>query len=131
MGETIPNLPAGEAPLNLVVYTGRIPTEMQVAEVTRQLKFGETPLKLDGFLQGGPPQIETFDPKLDVASDNRSCTGEVRTNLPGVWFGGTLSRMAQRADRFSTTIIPPFGTPTISGSVGVMIGPSESTMVII
>ena len=51
------------------------------------------------FLQGGPPQIETFDPKINVASDNRSCTGEVRTNLPGVWFGGTLPKLAHRADR--------------------------------
>ena len=24
------------------------------------------------FLQGGPPQIETFDPKLNVADNNRS-----------------------------------------------------------
>ena len=47
------------------------------------------------FLQGGPPQIETFDPKINVASDNRSCTGEVRTNIPGVWFGGTLPKLAQ------------------------------------
>lgn len=60
------------------------------------------------FLQGGPPQIETFDPKFDVPSNNRSCTGEVKTNLPGVWFGGTLSRMAQRADRMA--IVRSFAT---------------------
>ncbi|MEM7386007.1 MAG: DUF1501 domain-containing protein, partial [Verrucomicrobiota bacterium] len=60
------------------------------------------------FLQGGPPQIETFDPKIDVASDNRSCTGEVRTNLPGVWFGGTLPRLAQRADRLA--VVRSFAT---------------------
>ena len=41
------------------------------------------------FLHGGPPQIETFDPKRDVPENNRSCTGEVQTKLPGVWFGGT------------------------------------------
>ncbi|MFT5122009.1 MAG: hypothetical protein ACI9QL_005459 [Candidatus Omnitrophota bacterium] len=60
------------------------------------------------FLQGGPPQIETFDPKLDVASDNRSCTGEVRTKLPGVWFGGTLPQLAQRADRLA--VVRSFAT---------------------
>lgn len=60
------------------------------------------------FLQGGPPQIETFDPKIDVASDNRSCTGEVRTNLPGVWFGGTLSQLAKRADRL--TVVRSFAS---------------------
>ena len=36
------------------------------------------------FLQGGPPQVETFDPKFDVPANIRSCTGEVQTNLPGV-----------------------------------------------
>ena len=51
------------------------------------------------FLQGGPPQIETFDPKLNVPDNIRSCTGEIQTNLPGVWFGGTFPKLAQRADK--------------------------------
>ena len=53
------------------------------------------------FLQGGPPQIETFDPKLDVPDNNRSCTGEIQTNVPGVWFGGTFPQLAKRADRLA------------------------------
>ncbi|QDU92326.1 DUF1501 domain-containing protein [Lignipirellula cremea] len=53
------------------------------------------------FLQGGPPQIETFDPKLGVTDDIRSCTGEIPTNVPGVWFGGTFPKLAQRADRLA------------------------------
>jgi hypothetical protein len=53
------------------------------------------------FLQGGPPQIETFDPKFDVPANIRSCTGEVRTRLPGVWFGGTFPKLAERADRLA------------------------------
>jgi hypothetical protein len=53
------------------------------------------------FLQGGPPQIETFDPKIDVPDNNRSCTGEIQTKLPGVWFGGTFPKLAQRADRLA------------------------------
>lgn len=40
------------------------------------------------FLQGGPPQIETFDPKMDASSEVRSCTGEVQTRLSGITFGG-------------------------------------------
>ena len=51
------------------------------------------------YLNGGPPQIETFDPKLGVPENNRSCTGEIQTKLPGVWFGGTFPKLAQRADR--------------------------------
>ena len=53
------------------------------------------------FLQGGPPQIETFDPKVNVPANVRSCTGEVRTRLPGVWFGGTFPKLAARADRIA------------------------------
>ena len=60
------------------------------------------------FLQGGPPQIETFDPKVDVAGNNRSCTGEVRTKLPGVWFGGTMPQLAQRAGRLA--VVRSFAT---------------------
>jgi len=60
------------------------------------------------FLQGGPPQIETFDPKLDVPDNNRSCTGEIQTKVPGVWFGGTFPQLAQRADRLA--VVRSFAT---------------------
>src|SRR5437773_1353386 len=36
------------------------------------------------FLQGGPAQIETFDPKMTAPVETRSITGEVQTRLPGV-----------------------------------------------
>jgi hypothetical protein len=60
------------------------------------------------FLQGGPPQVETFDPKLDVPDNNRSCTGEIRTNVPGIWFGGTFPQLARRADRLA--VVRSFAT---------------------
>lgn len=60
------------------------------------------------FLQGGPPQVETFDPKLDAPDNYRSCTGVVRTRLPGVWFGGTFPKMAERADRLA--IVRSYGS---------------------
>jgi hypothetical protein len=53
------------------------------------------------FLQGGPPQVETFDPKTDVPDNIRSCTGEVRSKLPGVCFGGNFPKLAERADRLA------------------------------
>lgn len=53
------------------------------------------------FLVGGPPQIETFDPKENVPENIRSCTGEVQTALPGVKFGGTFPKMGERADRLA------------------------------
>jgi uncharacterized protein (DUF1501 family) len=53
------------------------------------------------FLQGGPPQHETFDPKMTAPAEYRSATGEVATALPGVTFGGTFPQLARRADRLA------------------------------
>ncbi len=60
------------------------------------------------FLHGGPSQIETFDPKMGAPVESRSVTGEVKTNIPGVTFGGTFPKLAARADRF--TVVRSFVT---------------------
>jgi hypothetical protein len=51
------------------------------------------------FLQGGPPHIEFFDPKMSAPIEIRSITGEVQSKLPGITFGATFPKLAQRADR--------------------------------
>lgn len=53
------------------------------------------------FMHGGPPQQETFDPKMGAPSEIRSATGEVRTTLPGVTFGGTFEKLARHAQRLA------------------------------
>jgi hypothetical protein len=53
------------------------------------------------FLQGGPSQIETFDPKMTAPEEVRSITGEVPTALPGVTFGATFPKLAALADRLA------------------------------
>ena len=53
------------------------------------------------FLQGGPPQIEMFDPKPDAPANIRSCTGDIETKTAGVRFGATFPELAKRMDRFS------------------------------
>src|SRR5262245_57048023 len=53
------------------------------------------------FLQGGPPQHETFDPHMEASEEYRSATGEVATNLPGLTFGSTFPKMAKMADRLA------------------------------
>jgi hypothetical protein len=52
-------------------------------------------------MQGGPSQYETFDPKMDAPSEIRSVFGEVKTNLPGVRFGGHFKRLAKMADKMA------------------------------
>jgi hypothetical protein len=53
------------------------------------------------FLHGGPSQIETFDPKMTAPAGIRSATGEVKTVLPGITFGGSFPKLARLADRVS------------------------------
>jgi Protein of unknown function (DUF1501) len=53
------------------------------------------------FMHGGPSQFETFDPKMNAPSSVRSATGEVATSIPGVTFGSTFEKLAQRAHLFN------------------------------
>ncbi|MCH9653654.1 MAG: DUF1501 domain-containing protein [Planctomycetes bacterium] len=52
-------------------------------------------------LQGGPTQFETFDPKMTAPAEIRSITGEVKTKIPGVTFGGSLPKLAVLADKMA------------------------------
>lgn len=52
-------------------------------------------------LQGGPTQIETFDPKMTAPSEYRAMFGETRTSLSGVTFGSHFPRLAAMADRLA------------------------------
>src|SRR3954470_20021601 len=60
------------------------------------------------FLHGGPSQTETFDPKMTAPVGIRSATGEVKTKLPGVTFGGSFPRLAALADK--VTVVRSFTT---------------------
>ncbi len=66
-------------------------------EATASVLTGKSVVLL--FLQGGPPHIEFFDPKMTAPAEIRSLTGEVQTSIPGVTFGATFPQLAQRADR--------------------------------
>jgi hypothetical protein len=72
------------------------------------------------FLHGGPPQTETFDPKMTAPSEFRSATGEVSTCLPGITFGGSFPRLAGLADKVSVvrSFVPGNGNHDIKPIVG-------------
>lgn len=53
------------------------------------------------FLQGGPPQHETFDPKVGVSSEIASCGGDIATTVPGLRLGSSLPKLAQQAHRLA------------------------------
>jgi hypothetical protein len=53
------------------------------------------------FMHGGPSQFETFDPKPGAPAEIRSATGEIKTSLPGITFGGSFPKLAKMADRLA------------------------------
>src|SRR5207237_578177 len=72
------------------------------------------------FLHGGPPQTETFDPKMTAPSEFRSTTGEIATCLPGITFGGSFPRLAALADKLAVvrSFVPGNGNHDIKPIVG-------------
>ena len=53
------------------------------------------------YLSGGASHIETFDPKMTAPEGTRSVTGEMKTNIPGVTYGGTFPLLAAHADKLA------------------------------
>jgi hypothetical protein len=53
------------------------------------------------WLQGGPPQHETFDPKPDAPAEVRGEFRPIATNVPGIHFCELLPRSAAIADKLA------------------------------
>lgn len=53
------------------------------------------------WLQGGPPQHETFDPKPDAPAEIRGVFRPIATNVPGIQFCELLPRTARMADKLA------------------------------
>ncbi|HJT76931.1 MAG TPA: DUF1501 domain-containing protein [Gemmataceae bacterium] len=63
--------------------------------------FGRAKNVIFLWLQGGPPQHETFDPKPDAPAEIRGPFKPIATNVPGVRFCELLPRTACFADRLA------------------------------
>jgi uncharacterized protein (DUF1501 family) len=53
------------------------------------------------YLSGGASHIETFSPNMEAPAPYYSLTGEVKTTLPGVSFGGTFPMLAGLAHKMA------------------------------
>ena len=53
------------------------------------------------FLEGGPSQLETFDPKPNAPDDVRGPFGPIATSVPGTQVCELLPEMAKRVDRYA------------------------------
>src|SRR5579859_1486231 len=56
--------------------------------------FGRAKNVIFLWLQGGPPQHETFDPKPDAPAEIRGEFKPIATNVPGIRIGELLPRTA-------------------------------------
>ncbi|WP_020471887.1 DUF1501 domain-containing protein [Zavarzinella formosa] len=63
--------------------------------------FGKAKNVIYLWLQGGPPQHETFDPKPDAPVDIRGPFKPINTNVPGIRFCELLPRTARHADKLA------------------------------
>ncbi len=65
------------------------------------LSFGKARNVIFLWLQGGPPQHETFDPKPDAPAEVRGEFAPIATNVPGIQFSALLPRIATIADKLA------------------------------
>lgn len=63
--------------------------------------FGKAKNCIFLWLQGGPPQHETFDPKPDAPAEIRGPFKPIATNVPGIRFCELLPRTACHADKLA------------------------------
>lgn len=63
--------------------------------------FGRAKNVIFLWLQGGPPQHETFDPKPDAPAEIRGPFKPIATNVPGIQFCELLPRTARYADKLA------------------------------
>ena len=75
------------------------------------------------FQQGGPSQLETFDPKMDAPSEVRTVGGTTRTSLAGVHFGATMQRLAKLAHKL--TVVRSFTTRNAGHNIQPIVSPSS------
>ena len=66
-----------------------------------RMTFGRAKNVIFLWLQGGPPQHETFDPKPDAPLEIRGPFKPIATNVPGIQFCELLPRTAQIADKLA------------------------------
>src|SRR5437867_2408195 len=71
------------------------------AEGPRGGTFGRAKNVIFPWLQGGPPQHETFDPKPDAPAEIRGEFRPIATNVPGIRFCELLPRTAGYADKLA------------------------------
>jgi hypothetical protein len=77
------------------------PAAPRLAEGLAGATFGRARGVIFLWLQGGPPQHETLDPKPDAPAEVRGEFKPIATNVPGIRFCELLPRTARLADKLA------------------------------
>jgi len=77
-----------------------LPNFLRARESSGSVGSGEKSVILI-WLDGGPSQLETFDPKPDAPVEFRGPFGIARTRTPGVYLSELMPRLAERFSKFS------------------------------
>lgn len=96
---------------------------------TSRLLSGKSVIFL--FQQGGPSQLETFDPKPDAPSETRTVTDIIPTSVPGLHFGSKFPQLAKLAHKLTIVrsyqtnngghnIIPIVSPDSLNANIGSM-----------
>ncbi len=75
------------------------------------------------FQQGGPSQLETFDPKVEAPVGIRTITDVMQTSVPGVTFGEPMSSLAKLAHKL--TVVRSYQTNNAGHNIQPMVGPDS------
>lgn len=113
-------LTVGSLALGGWAWTASGASQVEASEWSRLVK-GRSVIFL--FQQGGPSQLETFDPKPDAPSGIRTIGGVTPTSIPGIQFGSTMPRLARLADHF--TIVRSFQTNNNAHNIEPIVGPDS------
>lgn len=62
-------------------------------------RFGRAQQCILLFLTGGPPQLDTFDPKPEAPAEIRGEFDSIATSVPGLFFSELFPRLARCADQ--------------------------------
>ncbi len=73
----------------------------QTGDDGRGASFGKAKNVIFLWLQGGPPQHETFDPKPDAPAEIRGEFNPIATNVPGIQICELLPRTATIVDKLA------------------------------
>ncbi len=95
LGLSLPNLLRAEQQPTRPTARHGSPLHLQGAT------FGRAKNVIFLWLQGGPPQHETFDPKPDAPAEIRGAFNPIATNVPGIRFCELLPRTSRHADKLA------------------------------